>query len=56
VGPRIRSTWTAHLDKDGTMLIELANKPEKGEQYSETTTKLRGTRVAMPGEGKPAAP
>ena len=56
VGPRIRSTWTARLEKDGTIVVELSNKPEKGEQYRETTTKLRGTRVAMPGEAKPAAP
>jgi hypothetical protein len=56
VGPRIRSSWTARLEKDGTIVVELSNKPEKGEQYRETTTKLRGTRVAMPGEAKPAAP
>jgi len=56
VGPRIRSTWTAHLEKDGTIVVELSNKPEKGEQYRETTTKLRGTRVPMPGEAKPPAP
>ena len=53
VGPRIASTWTARLDKDRTLVVELSNRPAKGEQYSATTTKLRGTRVAMPQHGAP---
>jgi hypothetical protein len=57
VGPRIVSSWTARLDKDGSIVVELSNKPEKGEHYRATTTKLRGTRVAMPGSGKaPTSP
>jgi len=52
VGPRIVSTWTAYLEKDGTLIVELSNKPAKGEHYAETKTKLRGTKVAMPGEKK----
>lgn len=50
VGPRIVSSWTARLGKDGGLLVELTNKPEKGEKYSPTVTKLRGTRVKLPGE------
>jgi hypothetical protein len=53
VGPRIFSSWTARLEKDGSIVVELSNKPEKGEQYRPSTTKLRGTKVAMPGQGKP---
>jgi len=57
VGPRIVSTWTARRDRDGALVVELSNRPEKGEQYAATTTKLRGTRVALPGEGRePAEP
>lgn len=54
VGPRIVSTWTAHLDHDGALIVEISNRPEKGEHYAATTTKLRGMRVAMPGEESPA--
>ena len=53
VGPRIVSSWTARLEKDGTLVVELSNKAEKGEQYRETKTVLRGTRVQMPGEIAP---
>ncbi|MCC6640635.1 MAG: hypothetical protein IT386_05675 [Deltaproteobacteria bacterium] len=50
VGPRIVSTFTARFDRDNALLVELSNRPEKGEQYAATTTKLRGTRVAIPGQ------
>jgi hypothetical protein len=50
VGPRIVSKWSAHRDKDGSLVIELSNAPEKGEQYTPTKTTLRGTRVEMPAE------
>lgn len=50
VGPRIVSKWKAHRDKDGTLVVELSNAPEKGETYSPTKTMLRGTRVEMPQE------
>jgi len=48
VGPRIVSMWKAHREKDGSLAIELANSPEKGEHYSPTKTTLRGTRVESP--------
>lgn len=50
VGPRIVSKWKAHLEKDGTLVVELTNQPEKGEVYSPTKTTLRGKRVQMPDE------
>jgi len=50
VGPRIVSQWKARVAADGTLLVELSNSPEKGEQYSPTKTSLRGTRVEMPQE------
>jgi len=50
VGPRIVSKWKAHLAKDGTLVVELSNTPEKGEQYSPTKTTLKGVRVEMPAE------
>jgi len=50
VGPRIVSQWTAHFEKDGTLVVELANAPEKGEKYRPTKTTLRGKRVEMPDE------
>jgi hypothetical protein len=50
VGPRIVSTWTARLQKDGTLLVELVNEPAEGEHYSPTHTTLHGTRVVMPQE------
>jgi hypothetical protein len=58
VGPRIVSTWTAQLRKDGTLLVELVNSPAEGEHYAPTRTTLHGTRVVMPqekrkGGGKP---
>jgi hypothetical protein len=50
VGPRIVSSWKAHLDPDGTLIVELSNKAEKGEVYRPTTTTLRGKRVGAPGQ------
>jgi hypothetical protein len=50
VGPRLVSKWKAHLEEDGTLVVELSNQPEKGEQYSPTKTMLKGRRVQMPQE------
>jgi hypothetical protein len=50
VGPRLVSTWKAHLDPDGTLVIELANQAEEGETYRPTKTTLRGKRVPAPQE------
>jgi hypothetical protein len=50
VGPRIVSKWKAHLEKDGTLIVELTNAPEKGEEYPPTKTTLKGKRVEMPQE------
>jgi hypothetical protein len=50
VGPRIVSSWTAHLDAGGGLVVELSNKAEKGEIYRPTKTTLRGKRVSMPGQ------
>jgi hypothetical protein len=56
VGPKLVSTWSARFDRDGTLIVELANRGEEGEQYSPTKTTLRGKRVAMPGEAPKATP
>lgn len=53
VGPRLVSTWTAHLEADGTLLVELTNHGAQGEAYSPTKTTLRGKRVQMPQEQAP---
>ena len=50
VGPKLVSTWTAHLEPDGTLLVELTNHGAEGEVYSPTKTTLRGKRVQMPQE------
>lgn len=47
VGPRLVSTWVAHLEADGTLFVELTNHGAKGEAYSPTKTTLRGKRVQM---------
>ena len=52
VGPRIQSSWTARLQRDGTLVVELSNRGEQGEVYSPTKTTLKGTRVVMPQESK----
>ncbi len=56
VGPRIVSTWIAHLEADGTLVVELTNHAAKGEVYAPTTTKLRGKRVAMPQQAEKPKP
>jgi hypothetical protein len=53
VGARLVSTWVAHLEADGTLLVELTNHGAKGEAYSPTKTTLRGKRVQMPQEQAP---
>lgn len=50
VGPRLVSDWTARLDRDGTLVVELTNRGEEGEDYAPTRTTLRGHRVQMPSE------
>jgi hypothetical protein len=52
VGPRLVSDWTARLDTDGSLLIELSNRGEEGEEYVPTKTTLKGKRVKMPTERK----
>ena len=46
VGPRLLSTWTAKFRKDGSLLVEVENRGEAGENYSPTRTKLMGARIA----------
>lgn len=53
VGPRLLSTWTAKFRRDGSLVVEVENRGEAGENYSPTRTKLKGTRID-PSEG--AAP
>jgi hypothetical protein len=50
VGPRLQSSWSARIDRDGSLRVELSNRAEEGEAYSPTKTTLRGTRVEMPQE------
>lgn len=50
VGPRLVSNWSAHLESDGTLVVELTNQAEEGEVYSPTRTTLKGVRVQMPKE------
>ena len=52
VGPRIQSSWTARLERDGTLVVELSNRGQEGEAYSPTKTTLKGRRVVMPRESK----
>lgn len=47
VGPRIVSKWTARFEGD-VLVVELANQPDAGEQYTPTKTVLKGKRVEMP--------
>lgn len=53
VGPRLVSTWLAHLEANDTLVIELTNHGAKGEDYSPTKTTLRGKRVQMPQKQTP---
>ena len=45
VGTRIESTWTARFRQDGTLIIELENRPAQGEEYAPTRTTLYGKRL-----------
>ncbi len=42
---RIESSWTARFRQDGTLIIELENRPAAGEDYAPTRTTLYGTRL-----------
>jgi hypothetical protein len=53
VGPRLVSDWSARLAPDGTLLVDLSNRGEAGEEYSPTRTTLKGRRVRMPSEQRP---
>jgi hypothetical protein len=55
VGPRLESSWTARLESDGTLVVELANRGGEGEVYSPTRTTLKGRRVTMPQEDRGGA-
>lgn len=46
VSTRIVSTSVAALEPDGSIVIEIENRPEKGEQYLPTRTRLAGKRVS----------
>ena len=46
---RIESTWTARFRQDGTLIIELENRPAPGEDYAPTRTTLYGTRLPETG-------
>ena len=45
VGPRIVSAWTAEFDQEGALVFEAQNAPAPGEEYTPTTTTLRGERI-----------
>jgi hypothetical protein len=46
VGARIVSTSVTKIAPDGTVEIELENRPEEGDQYRPTFTRLTGRRIA----------
>ena len=46
VGARIVSTAITEIHPDGSLVIELENKPAEGEDYRPTRTKLTGQRVS----------
>jgi hypothetical protein len=46
VGARIVSTAVTEIHPDGSLVIELENKPAEGEDYRPTRTKLTGQRVS----------
>ena len=46
VGARIVSTSVTVIEPDGTVVIELENRPEEGDEYVPTKTLLTGHRVA----------
>jgi hypothetical protein len=45
VGPRLESDFKARFRQDGTLLVEIENRPAEGETYSPTRTVLYGTKV-----------
>ena len=51
VTTRIVSASTTTIQDDGTVLIEITNRPEPGVEYSPTVTTLRGRRVSAAGIG-----
>ena len=51
VSTRIVSTTVTTIAADGSMTIEIQNRPAEGEEYTPTRTILRGTRVAPAGIG-----
>ncbi len=46
VGPRIVSTSVGSISDDGTLVIEIENRPAEGETYRPTRTTLKGTRIS----------
>ena len=52
VGPRIVSTSTAQLNEDGSITVEIRSQPREGEEYTATTTTLRGVRIATAAVGE----
>ena len=44
-GPRLESSSKTTLNDDGSVLIEIDNKPAAGEEYLATHTTLRGARI-----------
>jgi hypothetical protein len=51
VGAKIESTTVAVIAADGTVSIEIENRPAPGEDYAPTRTTLSGRRVASAGPG-----
>ena len=54
VGARIASTSVTEIEPDGSLVIELENQPEEGEEdYLPTRTRLTGRRVGDSGAHTP---
>jgi hypothetical protein len=51
VGAKIESTTVAVIAADGTVSIEIENRPAAGEDYAPTRTTLSGRRVSSAGPG-----
>ena len=51
VSTRIVSSTVATIAADGSVSIEIENRPGPGEDYSPTRTTLRGRRVSAAGLG-----
>ncbi len=45
VGARLVSTSSAEITPDGSIVIELENRPAEGDRYQPTRTRLTGTRL-----------